>query len=111
MDGFGVSLPRMGAGDEHVYHLFVIQVAGRRRVQEELAERGISTGIHYPPPIHLQEAYPDRGAKPGSLPLTEAAAGRVLSLPMYPELGEADVRPVARALGAVLSASHPACNP
>jgi dTDP-4-amino-4,6-dideoxygalactose transaminase len=103
--GSGVTLPRTGAGAEHVYHLFVIQVGERHRVQEELAARGISTGIHYPVPIHLQEAYRDRGAKPGSFPVTEAAAGRVLSLPMYPELGEADVRRVASALGDVLSAS------
>ena len=103
--GSGATLPRTGPGAEHVYHLFVIQVGERHRVQEELAARGISTGIHYPVPIHLQEAYRDRGAKPGSFPVTEAAAGRVLSLPMYPELGEADVRRVASALGDVLSAS------
>jgi dTDP-4-amino-4,6-dideoxygalactose transaminase len=103
--GSGVVLPRTAAGAEHVYHLFVIQVDERRRVQEELAARGISTGIHYPVPIHLQEAYRDRGAGPGSFPVTEAAAARVLSLPMYPELSEADVRRVAGALGDVLSAS------
>src|SRR5579859_7218990 len=103
--GSGVTLPRTGAGAEHVYHLFVIQVGERQRVQEELTARGISTGIHYPVPIHLQAAYRDRAAKPGSFPVTEAAAGRVLSLPMYPELGEAGVRRVAGALGEVLSAS------
>jgi dTDP-4-amino-4,6-dideoxygalactose transaminase len=103
--GSGVTLPRTGAGAEHVYHLFVIQVGERDRVQEELTARGISTGIHYPVPIHLQEAYRVRGAKRGSFPVTEAASRRVLSLPMYPELGEADVRRVASALGDVLSAS------
>jgi dTDP-4-amino-4,6-dideoxygalactose transaminase len=103
--GAGVTLPRTAAGAEHVYHLFVIQVDDRQRVQEELTARGISTGIHYPVPIHLQEAYRDLGARPGSFPVTEAAAHRVLSLPMYPELGEADVRRVAGALGDVLSAS------
>jgi len=103
--GSGVTLPRTGAGAEHVYHLFVIQVGERQRVQEELTARGISTGIHYPVPIHLQAAYRDRAATPGSFPVTEAAAGRVLSLPMYPELGEAGVRRVAGALGEVLSAS------
>src|SRR5713226_4822368 len=92
--GTEATLPRTAAGAEHVYHLFVIQVDERQRVQEELTARGISTGIHYPVPIHLQEAYRDRGAKPGSFPVTEAAAGRVLSLPMYPEISEAAVRRV-----------------
>jgi len=101
----GVTLPRTAAGGEHVYHLFVIQVDERRRVQEELAARGIATGIHYPVPIHLQEAYRDRGFGPGSFPVTEAAAARVLSLPMYPELTESDVRRVAHALGDALTAS------
>ena len=103
--GGDVSLPRTGAGAEHVYHLFVTQVDERRRVQDELTARGISTGIHYPVPIHLQEAYRGRGMLRGSFPVTEAAAERVLSLPMYPELGEAAVRRVAHALTEVLSAS------
>ncbi len=102
--GSELTLPRTAAGAEHVYHLFVIQVDERRKVQDELAGRGISTGIHYPLPIHLQEAYRDRGYQRGAFPVTEAAADRVLSLPMYPELGEEDVRRVAAALVEALSA-------
>jgi dTDP-4-amino-4,6-dideoxygalactose transaminase len=101
----GVTLPHTAAGAEHVYHLFVVQVDERRRLQEELAARGIATGIHYPVPIHLQEAYRDRGFGPGSFPVTEAAAARVLSLPMYPELTESEVRRVAHSLGDALTAS------
>ena len=105
LSGTAVKLPRTGAGAEHVYHLFVIQVEERQRVQDELTARGISTGIHYPVPIHLQQAYRQRGFGPGSFPVTEAAAKRILSLPMYPELDEAAVRRVAGALAEALSAS------
>ncbi|HET7467799.1 MAG TPA: DegT/DnrJ/EryC1/StrS family aminotransferase [Candidatus Dormibacteraeota bacterium] len=101
----GVALPRVSGDVEHVYHLYVVQVEERERVQRELAEQGISTGIHYPLPIHLQEAYRDAGFDPGSFPVTEAAARRVLSLPMYPELTEDGVHRVAAALGRAVSAS------
>jgi len=103
--GSGVALPPTAAGAEHVYHLFVIQIEDRERVQSELAAQGISTGIHYPVPIHLQEAYRAAGFGPGSFPVTEAAAKRILSLPMYPELTEDGVRRVAAALGEAVSAS------
>ena len=100
----GAQLPHASPDSEHVYHLYVVQVAERERVIADLAERGIGTGIHYPTPIHLQEAYRDRCFARGSFPVTEAAAGRVLSLPMYPELSDDDVRRVAAALRDALSA-------
>jgi len=104
--GSGVVLPEPAAhGAEHVYHLYVIQTGERDRVQGELAALGIGSGIHYPIPIHLQEAYRDRGFGRGSFPVAEAAASRVLSLPMYPELGEDSVRRVAEAVRASVSAS------
>ena len=101
----GAGLPFASPDSEHVYHLYVVQVDNRAEVQRELAEHGISTGIHYPVPIHLQEAYRSAGYGPGSFPVTETAAERILSLPMYPELSEAGVRRVAAALGRALSAS------
>ncbi len=101
----GASLPHVSPGVEHVYHLYVVQIADRERVMEDLASAGIGTGIHYPVPIHLQEAYRGRGFERGAFPVTEAAAQRVLSLPMYPELAEDDVRRVAAALGGALSVS------
>jgi dTDP-4-amino-4,6-dideoxygalactose transaminase len=89
-----------GAG-EAVYHLFVVRIAGGRRaaVQAALAADGIATAIHYPTPIHLQPAY---GGAPGSRPVAEAAAGEILSLPMYPELADAAVDQVIAALGRAL---------
>jgi dTDP-4-amino-4,6-dideoxygalactose transaminase len=69
-----------------VWHLYVIQVKNRDGLQAYLGERGIATAIHYPTPIHLQPAYRDLGYQRGDFPITERAADRVLSLPMYPEL-------------------------
>jgi dTDP-4-amino-4,6-dideoxygalactose transaminase len=103
-----VGLPHSLPGVEHVFHLYVIQVDDRDRFQVGLAARGIDTGIHYPVPIHLQKAYRALSFGPGSFPVTEAAAGRVLSLPMYPELTGADVRRVAAAIREQISASAPA---
>lgn len=91
----GAAIPFTRSDVEHVYHLYVIQVDRRDGILAELAARGIGCGIHYPVPIHLQEAYRDRGVGQGTFPVSEAAAKRVLSLPMYPEMTEADVRRVS----------------
>ena len=101
----GALVPYASPDLEHVYHLYVVQLDERERVMAELAEHGVGTGIHYPLPIHLQEAYRDRGFARGAFPVTEALAPRVLSLPMYPELTEDDVKRVAAALGDAISAS------
>jgi dTDP-4-amino-4,6-dideoxygalactose transaminase len=103
--GTNAGLPHSLPDVEHVYHLYVIQVDERERVRAELESRGIGTGIHYPVPIHLQPAYRSAGFGPGSFRITEAAAERVLSLPMYPELTDADVRRVAGAVAALVSSS------
>jgi len=79
----------------HVYHLYVVRSSRRNALQEHLRQAGIGTGIHYPLPAHLQEAYRDLGCAPGSLPITEQLAGEVLSLPMYPELTDEEVERVA----------------
>jgi dTDP-4-amino-4,6-dideoxygalactose transaminase len=65
---------------------------------KHLSDRGIGTAIHYPVPIHLQPAYRGRLGDVGSLPETEKAAREILSLPMFPELPEADVKTVAEAI-------------
>ena len=86
------------AGFEGVYHLFVVQVPERDRVQKRLAEAGIQTGIHYPIPLHLQPAYRYLGYRQGDFPVAEAAAQRVLSLPIFPEMTDAMVDYVAEQL-------------
>lgn len=73
-----------------VYHLYVIQSSDRDRLRRFLLEGGIHTGLHYPIPLHLQPAYSWLGYHAGDLPVSEQAAQRILSLPMYPELGGAD---------------------
>jgi dTDP-4-amino-4,6-dideoxygalactose transaminase len=82
----------------HVYHLFIIETAERDLLRDFLTERGIQTGIHYPIPIHLQEAYKDLGVGPGAFPHAERLAQESLSLPMYPELTEEQIRSVTDAI-------------
>ena len=83
---------------EHVWHLYAICTEERDALKAFLEERGIETGIHYPVPIHLQQAFRHLGYSPGSFPVTEAMADRLLSLPMFPELQESQIRGVVDAL-------------
>lgn len=94
----GIAPPKRHNDEAHVYHLYVIEVDDRAHVQRALAERGVSTGIHYPVPIHLQPAYADLGLGRGSFPRTERSAERILSLPMFAELTEEQIDYVVRAL-------------
>ena len=73
---------------EPVYHLYVVQVGNREETTRALASHGIGFGIHYPIPLHLQPSLSELGYKAGSLPVTEATAGRVISLPMCAELSQ-----------------------
>jgi len=108
LDDAPVDLPADDPTSESVYHLFVAYVDDRDRVRRELEERGVQTAIHYPWPVHLQKAYASLGYTPGSLPVTERACARVLSLPLYPELTREQVEYVAEALMAVTNAGRPA---
>lgn len=72
--------------EKTVYHTFVVQADRREQLRSYLAEKGIGTSIHYPVPIHLQAAAEELGYVPGSFPVAEAQAQKVLSLPVYPEL-------------------------
>jgi dTDP-4-amino-4,6-dideoxygalactose transaminase len=91
-----VLLPTTAAERVHVFHLYVVRVADRDRVLQELTKRGIGCGIHYPKPVHLQDAYAFLGVGRGSLPVTERMANEILSLPMFPELTPAQIESVAR---------------
>jgi dTDP-4-amino-4,6-dideoxygalactose transaminase len=84
--GTSIVLPKTAEKCTHVHHLYVIQVEHRSEVQEILIARGIGTGIHYPIPIHLQEACAGLGYRRGDFPVTEDAASKILSLPMYAEM-------------------------
>jgi dTDP-4-amino-4,6-dideoxygalactose transaminase len=80
------AVPLVRAWGTHVYYVYVVQVLDRPYVRQVLEQEGIATGIHYPIPVHLQPACVHYGYTRGMLPVTEAAAERILSLPMYPEL-------------------------
>ena len=81
-----VRRPAVLPGNEHVWHLYVVRVPDRQEVVGRLRGAGIGVGVHYPVPIHLQEAFADLGHRPGDFPVAERAALEVLSLPMYPHL-------------------------
>ena len=80
--------PRVPSWSRPVYHLYVIQVADRDRVQNELTAAGIGTGIHYPIPLHLTRAYESLRLRPGDFPVAERVASLALSLPMFPTLSD-----------------------
>jgi dTDP-4-amino-4,6-dideoxygalactose transaminase len=90
-----VGLPVTRPGVEHVWHLFVVRSSDRDGLQAHLAEQGISTGIHYPIPVHLLDACSALGYREGDFPTTEQLAAEILSLPMYPGLTEDEVDRVA----------------
>jgi dTDP-4-amino-4,6-dideoxygalactose transaminase len=95
--GTDIITPEIPAGGRHVFYCYAIRVTGGRRdaLRAHLTERGIGTQIHYPVPIHMQEAAQFLGYRKGDLPVTEKVAGEVLSLPMYPELTDAQIDRVA----------------
>lgn len=86
-----VTLPRARENVRHVYHLYVIRTRYRDMLREWLSARDVHTQIHYPVPIHRQEVYQDMRLPIGTLPVTEEVCDQILSLPMYPELTEAQV--------------------
>lgn len=81
-----VICPHEPSGSRAVYHLYVIRTGQRDRMVAHLKEAGIGTGIHYPVPLHLQEAYRSFGYQPGDFPVTERLAAEIVSLPMFPQL-------------------------
>lgn len=101
----GITLPAEKSPAAHVYHLFVVRVGRRNAVLEQLKKNGISCGIHYPIPVHLQEAYTELGYKKGAFPITEAASEEVLSLPMFPELTRDETGFIATSLREAVRAS------
>jgi dTDP-4-amino-4,6-dideoxygalactose transaminase len=95
--GSKVVAPFIPADQEHNFHLFVIKVAARDALKNHLHQNGIQSGIHYPVPLHLTDAYRALGyAGAGSMPVTERLAGEILSLPMYPELAPEHIEYVVR---------------
>jgi dTDP-4-amino-4,6-dideoxygalactose transaminase len=94
-----VVLPQPGGPDVYeVFHLYVVTHPERDELKQFLLDRGINTGIHYPKPIHLQQAYVSLGHAIGDYPVSERLAREVLSLPMYAELSEEQIERIADAV-------------
>ena len=87
----GINLPEIRTNAEPVWHLFVIKVKNREDVINSLKEKGISTGIHYPVPLHLQPALDFMAYRKGDFPVSEKDADDILSLPLWPEIPEEDI--------------------
>jgi dTDP-4-amino-4,6-dideoxygalactose transaminase len=93
-----IALPRTLAGNEHIHHLYVVEVENRDSVLDHLHQAGIGAGVHYPVPIHLQGALSDLGHSVGDFPHTERAASRMISLPMFPGITSRELGFVAEVL-------------
>lgn len=93
-----VATPKEMDYARHVYHIYAIRSQNRDALIAKLGEKGVNCGIHYPVPIHLQNAYASLGLKAGSFPVAEKAASEFISLPMFAELTEEQIRYVADAL-------------
>jgi len=90
LQGLPLDTPERSAGT-HVYHVYAILTDRRDALQKFLADRGVPTIIYYPQPLHLQEVYSSLGGKPGDFPVAESVSSRILPLPMYPELTDAQI--------------------
>jgi dTDP-4-amino-4,6-dideoxygalactose transaminase len=95
----GVHVPEISPENYHVFNYFTIRTAKRDKLQQHLNSKGVATAIYYPLPLHLQEVYKPLGHKTGDFPESERAAGKVISLPMYPELQEKDIEYIAKQIG------------
>lgn len=96
--GSPIVTPAIDPENYGIYNQYCIRTAGRDRIRQVLADRGIGSAIYYPLPLHLQPCFAYLGGKEGDLPVTEQACREILALPIYPELPEAQLRAVAEAL-------------
>lgn len=94
----GVAVPTVADWGSHVFHQYTIRVPRRDKALKDLADRGIASTVYYPWPIHLQPVYKTLGYKRGDFPETERACEEALSLPIYPELTETQMKRVADAI-------------
>jgi len=93
-----LQLPHEATDAESVYHLYVVRHLRRDELKKHLEANGVGCAIHYPIPLHLQKAYASLGHKAGDFPMAEKAARECLSLPIYPELTDAQIRRVAEVI-------------
>ncbi|MDQ6861099.1 MAG: DegT/DnrJ/EryC1/StrS family aminotransferase [Verrucomicrobiota bacterium] len=82
----GLIVPTTASYAKHVFHIYALRVEARDNMMRSLEEKGIGTGVHYPVPVHLQEAYAGLGYTNGAFPISEKTSAEFISLPMFPEL-------------------------
>jgi dTDP-4-amino-4,6-dideoxygalactose transaminase len=99
-----VVVPTEAPYARHVYHVYAVRIPRRDEVWRDLEAKGISCGVHYPRPLHLQEGYAYLGYREGAFPVAEACARTFLSLPMFAELSEEQISRVGRELEGSLGA-------
>ncbi|MFN0171060.1 MAG: DegT/DnrJ/EryC1/StrS family aminotransferase [Bryobacteraceae bacterium] len=97
------TLPFEPSWSRAVYHLYVVRVQNREELMRQLGSVGIGTGIHYPIPLHLQDAYMTFGYSEGDFPVTEQVAKEIVSLPMYPKLGPNQQQTIADAIAELVA--------
>jgi len=91
-------LPHVAPGNFHVYNQYTLRVRRRDELRTFLADEGIGSGVYYPAPLHLQECFAELGGCRGDLPVSEQLTGEVLSLPIYPEVGDDAIDEVSNAI-------------
>jgi len=102
-----LGLPVEPSGSRAVYHLYVVRHRDRAGLQAHLGAKGIGTAIHYPIPLHLQNAYQHLGYQNGAFPVSEATALEILSLPMFPGLGGEQQGEVVKQVAAFVARKPP----
>ncbi|MFI5150579.1 MAG: DegT/DnrJ/EryC1/StrS family aminotransferase [Bacteroidia bacterium] len=98
LKGSAILCPSSPDYSKHVYHLYVVQVKNREGVQAKLKEAGVETAVHYPTPLPLLKAYAARGFKGSDFPVAVKACSEILSLPMFAELKESEIKSICVAL-------------
>jgi dTDP-4-amino-4,6-dideoxygalactose transaminase len=101
--GLPIQLPIEAAGRRHVWHLYVVLASERDHIRQELQERGIQSGLHYPIPLHLQRAYQHLGGQPGDFPVAERIANECITLPLFAEMTTQQQDAVADAMRAAVT--------
>ena len=96
----GIVVPQTAAYAKHVFHVYAVRVKNRSVMMNSLKEKGVSCGIHYPIPVHLQKVYRDIGLEKGSYPVSEKCAETMISLPMFSELTKQQIEHVVEGVKA-----------
>jgi dTDP-4-amino-4,6-dideoxygalactose transaminase len=104
-NGTGIGTPFVSEEVSHAYHLYIIDVDNRQRVQEQLKERGIPTAVYYPQPLHLSQPLAATAIRALTSQSPRRASERTLSIPFYPEMQEEQLRSVAEKVKSVVKAT------